>query len=106
MTILLGHVGGASLGAGGCSRRTVRCSKSMGGVGEWGAGVGRVQVHPPTHCRHAASDSPHSRQLPFLPQKTTSGKQNPAVGGGVVLGSHGDRFKVLLVAPRHPATHS
>lgn len=81
------------------------CRKSMGGVGGVGS-VGGQGAGAPTHCRHAASDSLRGCQLPFLPRKITSGKQHPAVGGGVVLSIHGDRFKVLLVAPCHPTTHT
>lgn len=89
MTVLLGHVLGTLLGARCCPGRTVGVQEEhgwcrrMGNVGGQGAGV-------PTHCRHAASDSPHSRQLPFLPRKNTSGKQHPAVRAGVVLGIHGE----------------
>lgn len=89
MTVLLGHALGTLLGARCCPGRTVGVQEEhgwcrrMGNVGGQGAGV-------PTHCRHAASDSLHSRQLPFLPRKNTSGKQHPAVRAGVVLGIHGE----------------
>lgn len=67
--------------------------------------VGRVQVHLPTAGTQLLTASVAANS-PSCPGKITSGKQHPAVGGGVVLSIHGDRFKVLLVAPCHPTTHT
>lgn len=69
VTLLLGHVWGTLLGTGCCPGGTVGCRKSMGGVGEWGVWVGRVQVYRPTAgMQHLTA--PIAANSPSCPGKT------------------------------------